>query len=311
MATLDSDRTPISRVWERVPNQVRTISPLVPAFILVGTFIFYPIIQALYTSFFEKSLLTPGDAEFVGLQHYQEIFAEPELQQVLIKTFIWVGLGSGISLLIGFLTGYMLYMKVPSRLQNIVGGVVLIPWILPRVVGASLFSFMFSGSRGIINEFLLQLGIIDEYIIMLGSLELSLFPPIVGMIWRLFPLFALLTLLSLQAIDERLYEAARVDGASPWIQFRHITLPQMKYAIAIGLLLLLIYNVRNFAMIWVMTEGGPILSSTTLPIMIYKSAFQNQNLGMASALSTLLFMILAVFAAFYIRIYDRVRDQYG
>jgi multiple sugar transport system permease protein len=166
---------------------------------------------------------------------------------------------------------------------------------------------MFSGSQGIINELLVQLGVFDEYVVMLGSTGLSLWPPIVGMVWRLAPLFALLTLTSFQGIDEQLYEAARMDGATPWEEFRYITLPLMRYNLAIGFLLMLIYNVRNFSMVWVMTKGGPGVSSTTLPVMIYRAAFVDFQVGFASALSMLLFVVLLIFSYYYIRVYDRVQ----
>ncbi|ELZ61243.1 carbohydrate ABC transporter permease, partial [Haloferax sp. ATCC BAA-646] len=167
----------------------------------------------------------------------------------------------------------------------------------------------FGGSQGIINELLVQLGVIDEYIVMLGSTELSLWPPIIGMIWRLAPLFALLTLTSLQGIDEHLYEAARMDGATPWEQFRFITIPMMRYNLAIGFLLMLIYNIRNFSMIWVMTKGGPGVSSSTLPVMIYRTAFVDFDVGLASALSLILFVVLLVFSYYYIQVYDQVRGD--
>ncbi|MFC6976715.1 carbohydrate ABC transporter permease [Halomicroarcula sp. GCM10025709] len=144
---------------------------------------------------------------------------------------------------------------------------------------------------------------------MLGSTELSLWPPIIGMIWRLAPLFALLTLTSLQGIDEHLYEAARMDGATPWEQFRYITIPMMKYNLAIGFLLMLIYNVRNFSMVWVMTKGGPGVSSSTLPVMIYRAAFIDFEVGFASALSVMLFVVLLVFSYYYIQFYDKVQGE--
>jgi len=167
---------------------------------------------------------------------------------------------------------------------------------------------MFSGSQGIINELLVQLGLTNEYTVMLGEPTLSLYPPIIGMIWRLAPLFALLALTSLQGVPDRLYEAARMDGATPYEQFRHITLPMLKYPLAIGFLLMLIYNIRNFSMVWVMTKGGPGVSSSTLPVMIYRTAFVDFQVGLASALSMLLFVVLLVFSYYYIKVYNRIRS---
>ena len=308
MSYVDNARSSFERTLDRIPESLRVYLPILPVMALVGVFILYPIAQAIYTSFFEQGLLNPSQAEFVGLANYAEIWSSQSIHQVLWNTLIWVTVGSVASIVLGFIIGWMLYEKLPYT--SIASAIVLIPWVLPRVVGASIWKFMFGGSQGIINELLVQLGVIDDYIVMLGSTELSLWPPIVGMIWRLAPLFALLTLTSLQGIDEHLYEAARMDGATPWEQFRYVTIPLMRYNLAIGFLLMLIYNIRNFSMIWVMTSGGPGLSSTTLPVMVYRTAFVDFNVGMASALSMILFVVLLVFSYYYIQVYDRIQGEF-
>ncbi|WP_162414950.1 carbohydrate ABC transporter permease [Haloarcula salina] len=308
MSYVDNAQASYEHAIERVPEGVRVYLPILPVMSLVGVFILYPIAQAIYSSFFDKDLLSPAEAEFVGLANYAEIWTSETIHQVLWNTFVWVAVGSIAAIVLGFLMGWLLYEKLPFT--SVASAIVLIPWVLPRVVGASIWQFMFGGSQGIINELLVQLGVIDEYIVMLGSTDLSLWPPIVGMIWRLAPLFALLTLTSLQGIDEHLYEAARMDGATPWEQFRYITLPMMRYNLAIGFLLMLIYNIRNFSMVWVMTKGGPGVSSSTLPVMIYRTAFVDFNVGLASALSMLLFVVLLVFSYYYIQVYDKVQGEF-
>ncbi|WP_284011513.1 carbohydrate ABC transporter permease [Haloarcula pelagica] len=307
MSYVDHAQSSYENVSKHVPESLRVYLPILPVMTLVGVFILYPIAQAIYSSFFAKSLLQPDQAEFVGLANYVEIWTDPDIHQVLWNTAIWVSVGSLAAIVLGFLMGWLLDEKLPYT--SVASAIVLIPWVLPRVVGASIWQFMFGGSQGIINELLVQLGFVDEYIVMLGSTELSLWPPIIGMIWRLAPLFALLTLTSLQGIDEHLYEAARMDGATPWEQFRYITIPMMKYNLAIGFLLMLIYNVRNFSMVWVMTKGGPGVSSSTLPVMIYRAAFIDFEVGFASALSVMLFVVLLVFSYYYIQFYDKVQGE--
>jgi multiple sugar transport system permease protein len=305
MSYADQAQSSYERALGRIPDGVRVYLPIMPVMGLVGLFILYPIAQAIRTSFTDKELLRPEEAEFVGLANYAEVWTNGEIHQVLWNTFVWVTVGSLAAILIGFVLGWLLYEKLPYT--SVASAIVLVPWVLPRVVGASIWQFMFGGSQGIINELLVLLGVIDEYIVMLGSTDLSLWPPIVGMVWRLAPLFALLTLTSFQGIDEQLYEAARMDGATPWEQFRFVTLPMMRYNLAIGFLLMLIYNIRNFSMVWVMTKGGPGVSSSTLPVMIYRAAFVDFQVGFASALSMLLFAVLLVFSYYYIKLYDRVQ----
>jgi|AntDeeMinimDraft_5_1070356.scaffolds.fasta_scaffold00530_8 multiple sugar transport system permease protein len=308
MSYADNAQSSYERALDRVPETVQVYIPILPVMVLVGLFILYPIAQAILSSFTDKTFLNPSEAEFVGLANYQEIWASAEIHQVLWNTFVWVAVGSSVAIVIGFVLGWLLHEKLPYT--SVASAIVLIPWVLPRVVGASIWKFMFGGSQGIINEFLVQLGFIDEYIVMLGNPEYSIWPPIVGMIWRLAPLFALLTLTSLQGIDDRYYEAARMDGATPWEQFRLITLPMMRYNLAIGFLLMLIYNIRNFSMVWVMTRGGPGVSSSTLPIMIYRQAFVDFQVGFASALSMMLFAVLLVFSYYYIKVYDKVQGEF-
>lgn len=308
MSYADQTRSTYERTIDQIPASLRVYLPILPVVVLVGIFIFYPIVRAIYTSFFEKSFLRPNQAEFVGLANYAEIWNSSVIHQVLWNTFLWVTVGTLGAITIGFVMGWLLHKKLPY--VSVASAIVLIPWVLPRVVGASIWQFMFAGSRGIINELLVQLGITDQYIVMLGSPALSLWPPIIGIIWRLAPLFALLTLTSYQGIDDHLYEAARMDGATPWEEFRYITLPMMRYNLAIGFLLMLIYNIRSFSMIWVMTKGGPGASSTTLPVMIYRTAFIDFNVGLASALSVLLLSVLLVFSYYYIRVYDKIQGEF-
>ncbi len=308
MSYADTAQASVDRAIQRVPARFRVYLPLVPVMALVGVFILYPIAQAIYSSFFKKSLLQPAEGTFVGLENYEEILSNPDIHEVIWNTVVWVVVGSVAAIVIGFVVGWLLYEKIPY--VSVASAIVLIPWVLPRVVGASIWEFMFDGSQGIINELLVQLGVIDEYVVMLGSTDLSLYPPIVGMIWRLAPLFALLTLTSLQGVPDKLYEAARMDGATPYERFRYITLPMLKYPLAIGFLLMLIYNIRNFSMVWVMTNGGPGVSSSTLPVMIYRTAFVDFRVGLASALSMLLFVVLLVFSYYYIKVYNRIRGEF-
>jgi len=307
MTFADSAQSALERSVNRVPERYRVYLPITPVLGLVGLFILYPIAQAMYSSLFDKDLLSRHPPEFVGVENYVTIWEDPVMREVLWNTFLWVTVGSLCAIVIGFLMGWLLHAKLPY--VSVASAIVLIPWILPRVVGASIWKFMFSGSQGVINEILLQAGLIDGYVVMLGSTDLSLWPPIIGMIWRLAPLFALLTLTSFQGMDDHLYEAAQMDGATPWEQFRYITLPSMRYNLAIGFLLMLIYNIRNFSMVWVMTAGGPGTSSTTLPVMIYRSAFTDFNVGIASALSMVLFAVLLVFSYYYIKFYDKVQGE--
>ena len=296
------------RVTTLVVDRIGPYLLLAPVLLFVGVFLLYPILRGLEMSFYRRSLLRPGQSAWVGLDHYQTIFGDPGTAVVLWNTLLWVLIVSVVSIAIGFVAGWLLYHKIPYT--SVAMGITLVPWIVPGVVGATLWSFMFSVRVGVFNEMGVRLGLIDSYVSVLGSPDLSMYGPVVGMIWRMFPLFALLTITGLEGIDERLYEAAEVDGATPWEKFRYITIPQMRYVLVIGILLMAIFVVRDFEMIWVMTGGGPGVSSSTLPILAYRQAFVNYNLGMGAAISTVLFVIVLAFSFVYLRVYSQIRGDF-
>jgi len=132
----DSVRASYARALDRVPGTVRVYLPVLPVMLLVGVFILYPIAQAIQSSFFSKDLLSPEDAEFVGLENYDEIWTNPEIHEVLWNTFVWVVVGSLVSVVLGFAIGWLLHEKFPY--VSVASAIVLIPWVLPRVVGASI-----------------------------------------------------------------------------------------------------------------------------------------------------------------------------
>jgi multiple sugar transport system permease protein len=188
---------------------------------------------------------------------------------------------------------------------RILKGISLIPWIVPYIVVAFLFSFMFNYDVGVFNFILRSLRLIDENLAWLADPSLSMAAVITANIWNQTPFYMLMFLAGLQGIPIELKEAAKIDGANTIQVFGYITLPHMQNIMVITTILMLIRNFNNFPLIWVMTGGGPIYSTSTLVIYIYRMAFSEFNFGYAATIGVIWLIILIVMTAIYVRVFER------
>ena len=180
--------------------------------------------------------------------------------------------------LLGFITAIVLNQSIISR--NLFRGVLLTPWVVPTVVSALLWKWIFNQQYGMFNYILNSLGIIPNFIAWIGDPQTALFSVILANIWKGFPFHMIVLLAALQTIPTEIVEAAVIDGATALQRFRYITLPYLRYIIMIDLLISIIWTFQSFTTIWTMTEGGPITATTTLAISIYRTAFQAFDMGM-------------------------------
>ena len=168
---------------------------------------------------------------------------------------------------------------------------------------------MFNDIYGYLNHFLLSIGIIDQKIDWLGVMPNAMISIILVGAWKYFPFVVIAVLARLQTIPEELYEAAEIDGASTWERFWDITLPQLRGVLFIVILLRAIWDFKEFDLIFLMTGGGPVIGTQTLPLMVYKESFRLFHMGMASTIAVAMFVIMLVFMLFYFRVYGR--DERG
>ncbi len=273
------------------------VLPALSTIVLVALF---PLAWTLWESVHLHDLRMPWlGRPFVGLDNYIEAFGDPRFRNALGHTAFFAAISVGLELLIGLWLALALHRAFRGR--GLVRAAVLIPWAIPTVVSALLWRFMFEGQHGIANTALLKLGAIPAPVVWFIHPLAAWVPVILADVWKTTPFVALLLLAGLQNIDASLYEAARIDGASAWRQFRHVTLPLLKPAIAVALIFRTMDAFRVFDLIYALTGGGPGTSTEPITLYTFNALLQNLQFGYGSALSVIIFALTFGLALLYLR----------
>jgi ABC-type sugar transport system permease subunit len=275
---------------------------VLPAVVIVVGVVVYPVVSGILSAFFDVTLrtLNSGDMPFVGFRNFERVFADPSFGLASFNTFVWVVLNVVAQLGFGLALALLLHRIVPGI--GFFRSGILVPWVVPSVVAVLTWRWMYDPSVGIVNEILVRLGIIDAYHPWLGDTATSLYAVTVESIWKGTPFVMLLLLAALQLVPKSILEAASMDGASGWRKLWYVILPQIRVSFAIAAVLTFILTVNNFNAIWLMTEGGPLNSSEILFTLAYKYGFQRYDLGMASAVATMLFVGLVIATTLYLKL---------
>lgn len=256
----------------------------------------YPLLLTFKYSFQEVSLIVSENI-FVGFRNYIRVLTDEKFYNTLILTFKWAVFTIAIKIVIGFIMALLLngelYLKKALRF------LALIPWAIPQVVVAILWTWILDGQYGYLNYYLQKFGVIEEVIRWLSDPNLALISTSIVDAWIGIPLITMIFLSGLSSIPDSLYEAAKVDGANIFQRFRYITLPTMKKVVLISLTLTTIWTFNSFNVIYVLTGGGPMDATETMMIKIYHEAFGKYNLGMSSTLSVIVFIILIILSILY------------
>lgn len=256
----------------------------------------YPLLLTFKYSFQEVSLIG-NKSTFIGLENYKTILTNSKFYNTLILTLRWTFLTVTLKIGIGFIVAVLLNGRIYFR--KIYRFLILIPWAIPQVVVSILWSWILDGRYGYLNYYLQKLGIMKEAIYWLSEPKLAFLSTAVVDAWIGIPLVTMIFLSGLSSIPESLYEAGEVDGANVFQRFIYITLPQIKTVFLIALTLTTIWTFNSFNVIYVLTGGGPMGGTETMMIRIYREAFGKYNLGMSSALSVTVFVILTLLSIFY------------
>jgi multiple sugar transport system permease protein len=274
-------------------------SLLTPSLILIIVLAFYPILYSFYLSMHKIILGIPSLGHpFTGLENYRQLFSDRVALNSLTNTFIFVFITTVFEIFIGLIIALIINEQFRGR--GIVRAAILIPWAIPTVVSSQMWRFIFNDNYGLLN-FILFGQSSSNYIAWLAH-PASAFAAIVAAdVWKTSSFAGLLILAGLQTIPDELYEAARIDGANQWQQFKKITLPLIKPAILIALLFRTMDAFRVFDLVFVMTQGGPADSTNVLQFYGYKKIFAEGFMGYGSTVSVLVFLIVLVIAMIYIR----------
>ena len=273
---------------------------LLPALIFVATTMLYPVYSNLRMSLYDVSMMTfmSGNSPFVGLANYQALVSDPAFRNALVLSLLFTAGSLAFQFTIGF--ALALFFNRPFPGNGLLRALLLLAWLLPAVVSGSLFRWMLDGDYGVLNFALVQLGLLDDGRYWLIDPGTALAGTILANVWVGVPFNMALLLAGLQGIPAVLYEAARVDGASSAQQFRSLTLPLMRPVALSVLLLGLIYTFKVFDLIYVMTKGGPVDATTTLPIYTYKLTFEFFRFGHGATAATILLLGLVLVALLYL-----------
>jgi multiple sugar transport system permease protein len=266
--------------------------------ILLGLLV-YPLVEVVRLSFYDSNLLTDT---WVGLANYTALLQDPIFWKAFMQTVLFTFGSVSMHLVIGLALAVLLNTKINRHFRTVARGILIVPWLLAPTVAGMIWVLMLA-PFGVVNGFLATIGVLDpsSTISWLGDPSTSLLSVTAMNVWRAFPFFMVMLLAGLQAVPPQLYEAAQIDGASMVKQFWYITLPELKSVIATVVLLDSIWTFRAFDPVFVMTGGGPMNSSEVLATAIYFDGFQKLRFGYASAEAVVMFLVLFVVSAFYVK----------
>ncbi|MBS7544771.1 carbohydrate ABC transporter permease [Ancylobacter oerskovii] len=271
---------------------------LAPAVVVTAVIVFLPMAQAVVTSFYDLILFRPNASRFVGFGNYIKLFNDPVFWTALWNTIIWIGLTVPLQMGLGLVTAILLNREFPWR--GLARALIIIPWALPSVVIALMWRWIYDPNTGVLNDLLIYLSVVQGAVPWLADPHLALYAVIATLTWQGFPFFAVMILAGLQGIPKSQYEAAALDGASPWRQFRHITLPGIMPVLATAGLLRVIWVANSMDVIFVMTGGGPGYATHTLPLYAFIKARQNLDFGYGTAIAVTFTILLGSFVAVYL-----------
>lgn len=266
-----------------------------PSLVMLLVLLVVPISQAIVRTF-------ESDAGW-GFDNYVRAVRDDHLARLALRhTFLFALFSVIGQYILGFIVALLLNERLPLRAMLRV--LFLLPWMFPAVVPGIVWRWIFDGLFGVLNELLYRVGYYDEMdvpIAWLGQTSTALAATVVANVWRGFPFMMVLLLAGLQAVNSELYEAASVDGANAFTRFRDITFPAMRGISFVAILLAWIGSFMNFAIVQVMTAGGPANSSEVFATLIYKNAFLYADANYAATLGILLLLLLMIPGGFYVR----------
>ena len=278
---------------------------LLPALLILGLVFIYPIVRAFWLSWFAENLGTQLEAVFTGFGNYQRMLGDGRFWQSLGNTCVFTVFSVFLELILGL--GVALVLNKSFFGRGAVRTIAIIPWALPTAVMGLAWAWIFNDQYGVVNDLLFRLGLIDTGINWLGTPTLAMIALIVADVWKTTPFISIILLAGLQSIPEDLYEAHRMDGASPWQSFYQITLPLLMPQILIALLFRFAQSFGVFDLVQVMTGGGPAGSTETVSIYIYSTVMRYLDFGYGAALVVVTFLLLVLAVAIIALLLKRVR----
>ena len=279
---------------------------LAPGVALVMLVMLVPLAVGISFSFQNYVIFRPHARGWSGLENYLELWADRTFWLSLSNTARWTLWSVGLQLLLGLGLALILNQRFPGR--AVYQSLVFLPWAVPTFLSGLNWQWLFNPVVSPLPAVLATIGALDEPRNILSDPDLALYGPITAMVWWGVPFFGITLLAALRSIPGELYEAAAIDGATGWQAFRHITMPYLMPMITITILLRTVWVANSPDLIFVMTGGGPANASQTLPNYVFTSAYKSMNFGYASALATVLMVMLIAYSVVLLMVRGRLKQ---
>ena len=276
---------------------------LAPSVLLLLALTVYPLLYILRLSVYR---LSAGGEEFAGLANFFRLFQDSFFLQSIGQTVLFTLAALALELALGLALALLLDSRI--RAQNLWRSLFLLPMILPPVVVGVIWRLIYNPNFGVLNGLLETFGVDTARLTWLADPSVALAAIVLVDVWEWTPFVFLILLAGLQAIPDEPYEAARMDGASPWQTFWHITFPLLRPAILVAVLLRTMDLLRIFDQVFILTQGGPGGATETISLYIYKTAFRFLDFGYAAAMSLALLAVTVVLAQLFIRLLRRAGE---
>ena len=273
---------------------------VVPALAMVALVMLYPLVYTLIISFFKNTLFMKAQ-EFFGIGQYKALLEDRYFVGSISQTLVWTFGSVFFQFTLGFAMALLLHQQFVKG-KTVLRIFLMVPWVLPSVIGSAVWKWMYNADYGIINYVLKTIGVISQNKTWLSSPDTAMLSVIVVNVWKMFPYVMLMIEAALQGVSKELKEAAVIDGAGKFEIFRNVTWPAIAPQCYSVLLLMLVWTLNAFTFVYNLTGGGPAHSTEVMAMYIYKKAFTDFDFGMASAASTILFVICMLISLIYIRL---------
>ena len=270
---------------------------MLPAAVLLLLFLTYPLGLGTWLGFTDAKIGRAG--EWIGLENFSFLVTDSVTQLALFNTLFYTVVASILKFMLGLWLAILLNKNLPFK--TFFRAVVLLPWIVPTALSAIAFWWIYDSQFSVLSWVLMKLGIIKVYIDFLGDPWNARFSTIVANVWRGIPFVAISLLAGLQTISPSYYEASAIDGATPWQQFRFVTLPLLTPIIAVVMTFSVLFTFTDFQLIYVLTRGGPLNATHLMATLAFQRAISGGALAEGAAIATLMvpFLLAAIMFSYF------------
>ena len=288
-------RRPLSRFFDN--RNVLGLLFMLPAAALLLVFLTYPLGLGVWLGFTDAKVGRAG--QWIGLENYRFLAGDSLTLLSLFNTIFYTVTASILKFFLGLWLALLLNRNLPFK--SFFRAIVLLPWIVPTALSALAFWWIYDAQFSIISWTLSKFGLIDRYIDFLGDPWSARWSTVVANVWRGIPFVAISLLAGLQTISPSLYEAAAIDGATPWQQFRYVTLPLLTPIIAVVMTFSVLFTFTDFQLIYVLTRGGPMNATHLMATLSFQRAIPGGSLGEGAALATMMipFLLAAILFSYF------------